>query len=294
MSKGKGLLGAMVHEVKEFDERYQISNDFKDTITRDELKLLYFGCALAGEAGEAANVIKKIVRDGSSPELINELQVEIIDNLIYIAEIVDILNMDVDSVWNLKMKILHERWSKRAVKDPKFVIVVGPDGSGKTTLVEGILGTLGTNWDIVKCTAPKDSREAIDTATDAINWHLNHPVNRIFDRFFIPDDLIYAPVVVGYDYTKDELEQVAEVEKKLKQLGAVIILVSAPIDVLRQRIDVRGDDYIRTDQLPAIVRAYDEYIYRTTLPYCRLDSTLPPEELVKKAITFIKEGVILE
>lgn len=48
---------------------------------------VFLALAFAGEAGELANKVKKLWRDGETPELIQDIRNEIADNLIYLDHI---------------------------------------------------------------------------------------------------------------------------------------------------------------------------------------------------------------
>lgn len=98
-----------VSEVKEFDKQYGIYEK-EDAPTLSNL--IYNALCLAGEGGEVANVVKKIWRDGDSPELREKLEEEIVDVVIYVAKLIIIGQIDFDKAWEKKHKELHERWKK--------------------------------------------------------------------------------------------------------------------------------------------------------------------------------------
>lgn len=98
-----------VSEVEEFDKQYGIYEK-EDAPTL--ANLIYNALCLAGEGGEVANVVKKIWRDGDSPELREKLEEEIVDVVIYVAKLIIIGQIDFDKAWEKKHKELHERWKK--------------------------------------------------------------------------------------------------------------------------------------------------------------------------------------
>jgi NTP pyrophosphatase (non-canonical NTP hydrolase) len=73
-------------------------------------ELHFLGNAHAGEAGELANIVKKIGRDGRSPELVQKLRGEIADCRIYLHHICEALGVDTDEICAEKMRELHVRW----------------------------------------------------------------------------------------------------------------------------------------------------------------------------------------
>ena len=77
------------------------------------LNLLQTSNALAGEAGEIANVVKKILRDGDSVELRRKVAEELVDVLIYIAKMVVVGEIDLGAEYDRKHRLLHERHIER-------------------------------------------------------------------------------------------------------------------------------------------------------------------------------------
>ena len=102
-------LQELVNEILEFDSRKELQDSNLPTIRN----LLFFSNALAGETGEVANDVKKILRDGPSTKLLEELREELIDVLIYVFKLAILTNTNLDAEWKDKMKILEKRWEKR-------------------------------------------------------------------------------------------------------------------------------------------------------------------------------------
>ena len=102
-------LQELVNEILEFDSRKELQDSNLPTIRN----LLFFSNALAGETGEVANDVKKILRDGPSTKLLEELREELIDVLIYIIKLAILTNTNLDKEWKNKMEILEQRWEER-------------------------------------------------------------------------------------------------------------------------------------------------------------------------------------
>lgn len=82
----------------DIDEFQAISND---TILPEARELRYLTLGLTGEAGEVANVIKKIYRNNSgnpTPEQITKIIDELGDVLWYVAMIAEMLQTDLSKV----------------------------------------------------------------------------------------------------------------------------------------------------------------------------------------------------
>jgi len=69
----------------------------------------YCALGLAGEAGEVANKVKKLLRDGDTPELRMKILDEIGDTLWYAAMLTDELKGDFSLVASANLKKLDDR-----------------------------------------------------------------------------------------------------------------------------------------------------------------------------------------
>ena len=79
----------------------------------------YAALALAGEAGEVANLVKKIYRDDGGDVSIkrDDIADEIGDVLWYVAAVADDLDLDLDSIAKLNLKKLVERYPNCPAND---------------------------------------------------------------------------------------------------------------------------------------------------------------------------------
>lgn len=103
------MLKKCIQDVLEFDKKFDIEEENKPTYA----SLFYTGLCITGEAGELVNVIKKIWRDGDSKELREQLAEELVDTVIYICKLIIIGEVDFESAWKRKLKILDKRWTKK-------------------------------------------------------------------------------------------------------------------------------------------------------------------------------------
>jgi NTP pyrophosphatase (non-canonical NTP hydrolase) len=86
-------------------------NNVGEVVTRRTVgNLGFIALALAGEAGEAANVVKKMWRDGVTPEKMDHLAEEMVDIVIYLCIMLDITNIDLYQAWTAKFNELNERF----------------------------------------------------------------------------------------------------------------------------------------------------------------------------------------
>lgn len=80
--------------------------------TGSEIALAYVALGLAGEAGEVANKVKKIIRDNGgevTPEIVRDLLKEIGDFQWYAARLCDELEADGDEVLLMNLEKLQDR-----------------------------------------------------------------------------------------------------------------------------------------------------------------------------------------
>lgn len=67
--------------------------------------------SMCGETGEAANIVKKIERDGTTPELIQALGYELGDAIAYIIYVAERAGIDLSTAFVDKFNIVSERQS---------------------------------------------------------------------------------------------------------------------------------------------------------------------------------------
>lgn len=104
-------VGDILTDCMQFDDQHGIVNP----PTQDNLN--YLGLCIAGEAGEFANVVKKIIRGGGNQgatksELIQRAMSELVDIGIYFCEGVDLfekMGYSFDAEWNKKFEELYNR-----------------------------------------------------------------------------------------------------------------------------------------------------------------------------------------
>jgi NTP pyrophosphatase (non-canonical NTP hydrolase) len=81
--------------------------------------LVYNALALAGEAGEFGNVVKKVIRgDNTVPEVLSDLREELADVFIYLMNLVELLNMDLTREYIMKRETNLARFGGRDATGP--------------------------------------------------------------------------------------------------------------------------------------------------------------------------------
>ncbi len=94
-------------------EEYQIEAE-KTAIYPKEHEIVYPALGLAGEAGEVANKVKKMLRDGTFNR--DDVAGEIGDCLWYIASLCRDLNFDMGYIARCNLDKLHSRMERGTIK----------------------------------------------------------------------------------------------------------------------------------------------------------------------------------
>ena len=134
------------------------------------------------------------------------------------------------------------------------VIVEGVDCSGKTTFCKWLIGELidrKVNVEFVhhgplRSTVRQEYREALigfsyyPTVIVGDRWHLG--------------EAIYGPLYRGVSQMSDE--DLEDIESCLTSLGAKRILMDPPADEVLRRMENRGEDFLKKDDLRRAMQAY--------------------------------------
>lgn len=155
-------------------------------------------------------------------------------------------------------------------------IIEGPDGAGKTTLVNKILKTTpgATTFHFG---APKSEEE------DLNYWMLYYDVITkrnpnsvvIFDRSWF-SDMVYGPVMRGHTAMKAQTSDMLA-KTVIDYGGGIIIYCTAATHVLWERCNKRGEDDITgIDKLDQISKNYERLMSEhSILPVVRYNTDIP-------------------
>ena len=86
-----------------------------ETAMESSKNIFYMTMGLCGEAGEVANKIKKVMRDGKSPD-IEDLKKELGDCLWYVAGMATVLGIDLDDIADANLIKLHSRKARGVIE----------------------------------------------------------------------------------------------------------------------------------------------------------------------------------
>jgi NTP pyrophosphatase (non-canonical NTP hydrolase) len=86
---------------------------FPATHEERDMKLdVFYALGLAGEAGEVANAVKKVHRDGPTPERIGDVAAELADVFTYLMLLADELDVDLITEFDQKVEFNKARWDR--------------------------------------------------------------------------------------------------------------------------------------------------------------------------------------
>lgn len=134
-------------------------------------------------------------------------------------------------------------------------IVVGTDCSGKTSLVD-MLSDI-TEFKVVKGSSFQDSQCTQDELFDKF-LEFTKLDNVIFDRFTFCNE-VYAEMYDDFAMLSDEQRRFIEQEMRDK---ATIIYLYADDEILEQRFNNRGDDYVPLDKIKYAKSKYEESLHK--------------------------------
>lgn len=132
-----------------------------------------------------------------------------------------------------------------------MIILEGNETNFKSTIAEKLHSKLG--YEVVK----GSSFEFATNGNDVLNKRMisfAEMDNIILDRF-IYSNLVYASL--KKDYSILTQEQVQNIENMIRD-KAIIVYLHAPSEVLVQRLEERGDEYIKSDELKGINEVYEQ------------------------------------
>lgn len=163
-----------------------------------------------------------------------------------------------------------------------IIAIEGCDCAGKSTFAQAL--SEATGYEIVKGSSFTIAALGMDTMFEYMNNLLDRD-NIILDRTF------YSNIVYGklFNYPVMSKEQCTKLHKKLFENG-ILIYLHADRDVIQDRMSVRGDDYVKIDNVDDILQKYSEVMCSEFAPTVMLSLDTAKIDY-KKIISFIKDGL---
>lgn len=253
-------------------------------LTPEQIHLLDWAMGLGGESGEVLDLLKHAICHKDSELDKMELAKELGDVLWYVSAIATTCKIDLADIAALNKAKLQHRYGQKysvensanrhekevALKDttiykclasrilntkdaPLNVIVVGPDGSGKTTFTTILAERSGMKR--IKCdyrqpNKPQLAKHLLMTELDVI-----------YDRFYYPDEYIYC-TAKSIPLENEYLNDLLSVFDILHLVNPIIIYMDAPLEVLVERSKAWADDYVTVSDLTKLQALYEEWLIK--------------------------------
>ncbi|MGG0308252.1 deoxynucleoside kinase [Priestia megaterium] len=155
-------------------------------------------------------------------------------------------------------------------------ITEGCDGVGKTTLAEALSAKL--YMPILKGSSFEASTSGNEVLFNSFMKFVNMD-DIIIDRYTY-SNLVYATLYK--DYSIITYEQLEHIEELIKD-KAVLVYLHTDAEVIKSRINSRGDDYVKVDMVESILNEYDKVLSKSNLFKMKFDTNkLTTDQIVKK------------
>lgn len=148
-----------------------------------------------------------------------------------------------------------------------FIVFEGLDGTGKTSLAQMVAKIIDSEY-----THNDKSKTYEEGKANSYNYisTLRRSNEAVIDRLVHTGEAVYAPVYRGYDGS-DYFEDLES--KMLEEFNIIIVYVTAKEEIIKSRLEYRGEDYIKTEDLNKLKENYERYLSNTKIPYVTFDNS---------------------
>ena len=149
-----------------------------------------------------------------------------------------------------------------------LIILEGVDGAGKTTFAKELLHEMHGEATI-RHLGPPEGDPLVECLQALRGYRPRRQKHLIIDRLHL-GELIYGPIYRG----ESKLDgNTGVIEQRINTLGGLLVHMDVPLDVIEERVGVRGDDYVKMKDLAQIHRRYLEVVGAITdVPTITIDS----------------------
>ena len=145
-----------------------------------------------------------------------------------------------------------------------LLIFEGPDGSGKTTLIEKFISQSDRVWDKRHFSNPKTIEDQVNMAgmyMDLVKEAETKDI--IMDRSWY-SELVYGPIFRGESCIS--YKDLFELEVTCYNCRAIVVYVSVGIDTLWERCLARGETFVKTKKiLKKVSEGYEDLLWARQL-----------------------------
>lgn len=176
-------------------------------------------------------------------------------------------------------------------------IVEGPDGAGKTTLIEAIRQRVKRYFWILRSSHPPTHLRQIWTFLRTFEGRPDHAMGLLFDRHPLVSEPIYGPILRGLDL----LEMTGKPERLVSEFNAhcrrvdhspFIIYCRPPIERIAANVARNASEQLEgvVERIRPITDAYDQLmpLIADQIPMIHFDYTVMPiDELMTRLETYL-------
>lgn len=279
------------------------------TSFEDKLSMAEFAAiGLGGEVGELLNGLKKVRRDlalkGIETTNRTYLQGEIADVYSYLLKLSNVLGYDLEVAYMEKVCINLQRFPSLKTGSRPIVILAGPPGSGKTSVVSRLLSTPGRIGYIEDFSRNPFLGDAIlrgETVFESQEWFIKQ-IGHFFNQHtgdeaitIIDQAPLAIPIVYGRDFYMNNklsrhdylshLQSYYGLQGQLEDLASTVfkVYLTADFDVLMSRCATKG--FVNRDWLTAIVERFEPIKQSSNI--CIDTTDLSVEDVAQKVASLI-------
>jgi uracil-DNA glycosylase family 4 len=153
----------------------------------------------------------------------------------------------------------------------KLLAVTGPNGSGKSTIAEKLNEELKNKYiHFDKVKTMEEGKAQYFNFLKSVEKNDNY----ILDRFFEGED-VYAPLYRNY-----RMDYLLEIEREIvKDNNFMFAYINADLQTIINRINVRGEDYVKPEHFGTERKLFDEFFMKQHLPFVNIDTSMAPIEM---------------
>ena len=162
-----------------------------------------------------------------------------------------------------------------------MIIIEGPDGAGKSTLVNHIREN--TEFSVRKPYYPKKEQHAYYLHTGALYS------GYFLERYYL-SEVVYPRFKLNREPMEDWKQY--QIEASLMQYSPVILYLRPDKETIIKNINTRGDDYVSEDEVDRMLVEYDAAIDRSHIPVVTFDFTKDDmDEKIRQALDIHIKGL---
>lgn len=135
-----------------------------------------------------------------------------------------------------------------------IIIIEGIDGSGKSTLANMIAEAAATKYKVIRAHRGPLKASVVDEYVKPL-FAIKDDELLIADRWHV-GEMIYGPIYRGISQVDSVLDWL---ENLLNDLGTVKIMMLIPKNVVQDRINQRGEDYLKPEHFDRVYDFYENF-----------------------------------